>query len=1180
MALNQTFAGGMLAMLVAVSSPLTPLKTASASPQQLAQSAHTTITGQLDENSETLEDGSYINIHTFEGQAGEAISIELVSEAFDTYLILLGPDEQPLAEDDDGNGGTNSRIVVTLPTTGTYQMVASSYAAGETGPYTLTWQPATTADVAQVEALQRATELNQQADELYQAGRYQEAIPLAEEVLAIRREQLGERHPDVAASLNNLAVLYHLQGRYGEAETRFLEALDISREQLGERHPAVASNLNNLAELYRAQGRYGEAETRFLEALDILQEQLGERHPDVATSLNNLAVLYHAQGRYGEAETCYLQALDIRQEQLGERHPLVATSLNNLAGLYQAQGRYGEAEPRYLQALDILQEQLGNRHPDVAQSLNNLAELYQAQGRYGEAEPHYLEALDIRQEQLGDRHPDVATSLNNLANLYRLQGRYGEAEPRYLEALGIYREQLGNRHPDVATSLNNLAGLYRDQGRYGEAEPRYLEALDIRQEQLGNRHPDVATSLNGLAGLYRDQGRYGEAEPYYLEALDIRQEQLGDRHPDVAASLNNLAVLYHLQGRYGEAETRYLQALDILQEQLGNRHPDVAASLNNLAALYLAQENPTRAIQAFQEGLAIEESNLEVTLAPLTEAQRQDYAATLSGTTDRAISLSLQAAEAQPLGLTTLLRRKGRLLEAGSSSLQRLRQNLTPEDQVVLNDLVSVQQQLATLTFNPPANLPPEDYRDQLAELESQAAELEKTLAQRSAVFRAESAPVEVAAVQAQIPANGVLVEYARYQPVDVKAELADRLGDPRYAAYLLFPDGRIEVIDLGDAATIDNAVEDFITLLQDPRADLRATIVQEIRPEVVEEVTGTLKTLILDPIAPYIQDRQHLLISPDSQLNRLPFEALITDSGEYLVEQYQISYLSSGRDLLKFDVVEPSSEPAVIVANPDYESASAPSSVAGERANQASETSASRSSTDMGRLTVTPLPGTAEEVAAIAPLLPGATILTEASATENALKQAQKPSILHIATHGFFLADAPRPEPADNRGLIASTDGSRAFASVSAPIENPLLRSGLALAGFNTRTSGDEDGVFTALEAANLNLYGTQLVVLSACDTGLGDINNGEGVYGLRRAFAIAGAETQLLSLWQVSDYGTQSLMARYYENLMDGMGRSEALRAVQLEMIRDDGEYAHPYYWAAFILAGDWRPLDAPSK
>lgn len=222
------------------------------------------------------------------------------------------------------------------------------------------------------------------------------------------------------------------------------------------------------------------------------------------------------------------------------------------------------------------------------------------------------------------------------------------------------------------------------------------------------------------------------------------------------------------------------------------------------------------------------------------------------------------------------------------------------------------------------------------------------------------------------------------------------------------------------------------------------------------------------------------------------------------------------------------------------------------------------RRSGDLSQLQVGPLPGTAAEAEALRSLLPNAAILTEAAATENAIKQVQAPRILHVATHGFFLPDVARPE----------ADGP--LGSPSRPMtENPLLRSGLTLAGFNARSSGDDDGVFTALEASNLNLFGTQLVVLSACDTGLGEVASGEGVYGLRRAFAIAGAESQLLSLWKVSDDGTQSLMSRYYEQLMAGMGRSEALRAVQLAMIAEGGEYSHPYYWSAFILAGDWKAL-----
>ncbi|MEM9908006.1 MAG: CHAT domain-containing tetratricopeptide repeat protein, partial [Cyanobacteria bacterium P01_D01_bin.44] len=703
------------------------------------------------------------------------------------------------------------------------------------------------------------------------------------------------------------------------------------------------------------------------------------------------------------------------------------------------------------------------------------------------------------------------------------------------------------------------------------AEPRYQEDLDILREQMGERHPLVATSLNNLANLYQEQGRYVEAEPRYQEALDILREQLGERHPDVATSLNNLANLYVNQGRYVEAEPLYQEALAIYREQLGERHPDVATSLNNLAGLYWAQGNLTQAMSTFQAGLEIEEWHLDLNLATLTDVQQQAYAATLSGTTDWATSLALQDRAANSLGLTTVLRRKGRLLEAGSTSRQRLRDNLTPADQAVLDELAAVQQQLATLTFNPPVNLSSEAYRAQLAQLETTASELEKTLAQRSAVFQADSTPVTLEAVQAQLPSNSVLVEYARYRPLEAQAEPGNRWGNPRYAAYLLFPKGRIEVIDLGDAAEIDAAIQAFVWLLQDQSADFRSPgAAPTARPDVVEQVASDIKTLVFAPITPYLQGTEQLLIAPDGQLNLLPFEALQAEAGgDFLVQEYHISYLSSGRDLLKLDVVAPSANPGVILADPDYATADVRQSRGGSNDVR---------SADLSRLQFGRLPGTAAEADAIQPLLPNATVLLAAEATENALKQVDAPRILHLATHGFFLADVELPTP-NSRGIgVVVNDGalSPAPSQTSVAVENPLLRSGLALAGFNTRNSGSEDGVLTALEAANLNLFGTQLVVLSACETGVGEIANGEGVYGLRRAFALAGAESQLLSLWQVDDFGTQSLMARYYEKLTAGMGRSEALRAVQLEMIAAGGQYSHPFYWAAFILAGDWRSLE----
>jgi tetratricopeptide (TPR) repeat protein len=336
-------------------------------------------------------------------------------------------------------------------------------------------------------------------------GFYDLAEPWHEQCREVTRRRLGDNHPDVATSLNNLAALYESQGRYKEAEPLYLEALDLRKRLLGDNHPDVGQSLNNLAVLYRSQGRYKEAEPLYLEALDLCKRLLGDNHPDVATyvaqSLNNLAVLYNAQGRYKEAEPLHLEALDLCKRLLGDNHLLVATYLNNLAYLYESKGRYKEAEPLYLEALDLKKRLLGDNHPNVANSLNNLALLYNSQGRYKEAEPLLLEALDLRKRLLGDNHPHVAQSLNNLAGLYESQGRYTEAEPLYLQALELLKRLLGENHPYVAKSLGNLAELYCSQGRYEEAEPLYLQALAIAEQALGENHSTTVRIRENLESL-------------------------------------------------------------------------------------------------------------------------------------------------------------------------------------------------------------------------------------------------------------------------------------------------------------------------------------------------------------------------------------------------------------------------------------------------------------------------------------------------------------------------------------------------------------------------------------------------------------------------------------------------------------------------------------------------------
>jgi CHAT domain-containing protein/tetratricopeptide (TPR) repeat protein len=371
-----------------------------------------------------------------------------------------------------------------------------------------------------------ARRLHHQVVALHRQGRDREAVERARQVLEIRKEALGEEHPDYAAGLNSLGLVYWSMGDYARAEPLYRQALQIRKQALGEDHPDCATSLNNLAALYWSMGDYTRAEPLYRQALRIMKEALGEKHSSYAAGLNSLALLYKSLGDYARAEPLYRQALRIRKEALGEQHPLYATSLNNLAGLYDYMGDYARAEPLLRQALQIRKQALGEKHPSYAISLNNLGVLYKSLGDYAKAESLCRQALEIRKQALGEQHPSYATSLNNLALLYDSMGDHARAEPLYRQALQIRKQALGEDHPDYATSLNNLAVLYWSLGDHAKAEPLLRQALRIRKEALGEQHPDYAATLNILAGLCWSTTDFARAERLLRQAVEISRANL------------------------------------------------------------------------------------------------------------------------------------------------------------------------------------------------------------------------------------------------------------------------------------------------------------------------------------------------------------------------------------------------------------------------------------------------------------------------------------------------------------------------------------------------------------------------------------------------------------------------------------------------------------------------------
>ncbi|MCA1633230.1 MAG: CHAT domain-containing protein, partial [Acidobacteria bacterium] len=513
---------------------------------------------------------------------------------------------------------------------------------------------------------------------------------------------------------------------------------------------------------------------------------------------------------------------------------------------------------------------------------------------------------------------------------------------------------------------------------------------------------------------------------------------------------------------------------------------------------------------------------------------------------------------------------------------------LDPQDRALLDRLSAARTALARVMLGGEGG-GAAARRAERDRLSAEVERLEEEVSARSSEFRGASRPVTLKNVQEAIPATGAaLVELVAYRPYDPKVTARQtRFGAARYAAYVLRREGEPLWVELGDAETIDRGVEAWRRALLNPAS------------RDVKERARALDEVLMSPLRKLLGQTRHIFLSPDGALNLIPFGALVDEGGKYLVENYSITYLTSGRDLLRLQSDAGGGgggrQGPLVMANPSFD-AGAPGAPSGPGTpGTMTRAESIAGSPALAGAIFSPLPGTKGEAAALGSIIQGARVLTEGQASESALKQVSGPSILHVATHGFFLPGRKPDGAGEARTLETRGMGVRVTGSEKTAVENPLLRSGLALAGANRGRGGaGEDGVLTAYEAAALDLWGTRLVVLSACETGVGDVRSGEGVYGLRRALVLAGSESQVMSLWQVDDAATRDLMVAYYKRLEAGEGRTEALRAVQLEMLgggskavggpsralssRGPGATAnrsHPFFWASFIQSGDWRSM-----
>jgi CHAT domain-containing protein/Tfp pilus assembly protein PilF len=849
------------------------------------------------------------------------------------------------------------------------------------------------------------------------------------------------------------------------------------------------------------------------------------------------------------------RAQTLAETVLGPEHPYVAKLIADTANIYQIRHNGEKALPLYERALAVLERQLGPDHPETARVAGRLGSLYEQTGDRAKAEQLLRRGLEVSERTLGREHPQVAIILRSVGVFCFDRGDATQAEQNFLHALAIVEKTMGTDNREACEILNNLGALNNDRRAYAQAEPYLQRSLAIAEKLYGRDNFSLASTLNNLGIVeLRLKKNYDKAIEYYERALAIREAVLGEDHPDIAGHLINIGNVYRAKGDLARSLEVHLRALAIL-ERTGSPKYTTLLTLGNIARTYDAIGDIANAVKYQTRVDAAIETYAALNLAIGSERQKLTFLETLSDRTDRTISLNTLLAtddpQASTLAALVLLQRKGRVLDATAGTLGALRERSDEQGRALLDRLNQITTQLAQLVLGGPRGLSPEEHQKKVRDLEVKKEDMEAEMSQYSAEFRAHSQKVTLEAVQSAIPAGAALVELAVYHPFDAKIDDNSKAyGEPRYVAYVLRRRGGPGHADLGDAKSIDEAALKFREALRDPsRRD-------------VKQLARAIDEKLMQSIRHLIGDASQLLISTDGELSLIPFEALLDSQGRFLVERYSLAYLSSGRDLLRMQVAREIKHNALVVADPAFGEPEQVLAQAGGPGIPAAKGNGRRSVTSAGDLSETyfaPLSATAQEARSIQALFPEATVLTGAQATESALKQAAAPRILHIATHGFFLRPAETTAAGDKPAAQAI--------NANAKIENPLLRSGLALAGANLhRSGGDDNGILTALEASGLNLWGPKLVT---------EIKNGEGVYGLRRAFVLAGAESLVMSLWPVSDYVTRETMTAYYKGLKDGLGRGEALRQVKLAMLKRK-DRQHPFYWASFIQSGEWANLD----
>jgi CHAT domain-containing protein/Flp pilus assembly protein TadD len=922
------------------------------------------------------------------------------------------------------------------------------------------------------------------------------------------REQLAPNSLQVAGTLHNLGNVAYSRGDLARAEQLFQQALAIF-EHLAPNSLDVASTLLNLGNVAYSRGDLARAEQYYQQALAIF-EHLAPNSLDVASTLLNLGVVAYSRGDLARAEQLYQQALAIR-EKLAPNSLDVAGTLHNLGNVAYSRGDLARAEQLFQQALAIY-EKLAPNSLQVAGTLNNLGNVAADRGDLARAEQLFQQALAIF-ENLAPNSLDVASTLDNLGTVALNRGDLAVAEQLYQQALAI-REKLAPNSLDVAGTLDNLGNVAYSRGDLARAEQLYQRALAIR-EKLAPNSLQVALTLNNLGNVAYSRGDLARAEQLYQRALAI-YEKLAPNSLQVALTLNNLGLVAWERGDLARAEQYYQQALAIY-EKLAPNSLDVADTLQSFAILARQRQNYPQAQRYLARALAIYETQRTAVQDPETKtafAERYFNAYTLQA------QLALDQQQPQQAALA-LERSRARTL---AELLQARAIPLPTNAPQALKDLIAQQEQLQRdflLLARQRRQTDPDD-TNALQRLQAMSRELADRQRQLDRQLRE------------QFPAYADLLNP---QPPNLK-QLQAALDATTVLLYHAFADKELLIVAVSrqtvrgyrvkvDPRTLEKDLAEFQRVVAKPPLERTASERRKLLA-----LGQRLYATLIKPAEPSLKNATTVLLCPEGALNQLPWGALVVAVDKqgrptYWVERVAIGLTLSAGVYLQAKAVRPAERGVAIAAVSQYrrlEVAQAPKTAQLVRRS--------------GRA-LSNLPAVKQEVAQVRRLLgkQGVVAVLEAAATpERARQLAQNARVVHFACH----ARADNVDP---------------------------LGSGLLLA-----PAGSDEGLLTAADVVSKWRLRADVVMLSACETAVGQVRRYEGMYGLARAFLFAGSRSVGASLWRVDDVSTARLMGVFYRGYASGVPKAEALRRAQVALLRSKDD-SDPYYWSCFVLMGAER-------